>query len=158
MERRKRRRAAGRGGDRGPAQGWWLGAREVMPAQPVSPTWGLGAPVGESCSLTQRLRGETLGKSKCGSTVKLTESGQDCRVPGTAVSLPETWQGLLSEAREKQVWERAPRVCQGGSERGLRRWQRAGRGGCPCRPVRRLVCWFFCLLPAVLWEERNEAG
>ena len=144
MARRKRRRAAGRGGDRGPAQGWWLGAREVMPARPV-------------LKMERRKRRRAAGRGGDRGPARGWWLGAREVMPAQPVS-PTSWEGLLSEAREKQVWERAPRVCQGGSERGLRRWQRAGRGGCPCRPVRRLVCWFFCLLPAVLWEERNEAG
>ena len=64
----------------------------------------VGAPLGGSCSLTQRLRGETLGKSKCGSSVKFTESGQDCRVPGT--SLQATWDCVLRSPgkRDHSLW------------------------------------------------------
>lgn len=67
----------------------------------------VGVPLGGSCSLTQRLRGETLEKSKCGSGVKFTESGQDCRVPGAF--LQAAWDCVLRPPgkRDHSLWSGA---------------------------------------------------
>ena len=53
----------------------------------------MGVPLGGRSSLTQRLREETPEKSKCGSSVKFTESDQDCRATGTFLQAP--WNGVL---------------------------------------------------------------
>lgn len=54
--------------------------------------------------MTQRLSGETLEKSKCGSSVTFTESGQDCRVPGTF--LQAAWDCVLRPLgkRDHSLW------------------------------------------------------
>ena len=62
----------------------------------------VGVPLGGSSSLTQRLREETLEKSKCGSGVKFTESptrtaeplGPFCRPLGTVSSDP--WESVTT--------------------------------------------------------------